>query len=69
MLVVVCSGQSCLEGRCVDDLGGVIGEDLVGHGMADMVSDAYPVSASLGALRGEIGIFEPVVYRFPEGEA
>ena len=36
--------------------------------MANMVSYAYPVSKSLGALGGEIGIFEPVVYRFPEGE-
>ena len=34
-----------------------------------MVSNAYPVSTSLCVCRGEIGIFEPVVYRFPEGEA
>ena len=66
---MACHGQSCPEGRSVDDLGGVVGEDLVGHGMANMVSYAYPVSKSLGALGGEIGIFEPVVYRFPEGEA
>ena len=34
-----------------------------------MVSNAYPVSTSLCALRGGIGISEPVVYRLPEGEA
>ena len=36
--------------------------------MANMIRDTYPVSASLGALKGEIGIFKPVVYLFPEGE-
>ena len=62
MLVAVHSGQSSPEGRSVDDLGGAIGEDHVGHGVGNKVSNAYPVSASLGALRGEIGIFKPVVH-------
>ena len=62
-------GRGRADIGAADDLQSVLGEDLVGHGMADVFSDANNVALEFGGGGGEIRIVQLVVNFFPEVEA
>jgi hypothetical protein len=53
----------------VQDLFGIIHEDLVGHGMTNMLSNADKVSMALASVRWEVGVIQFIVDGFPPLEA
>jgi hypothetical protein len=50
----------------VNDLVGIVREDLVGHGIAYVFRDTHEMSRALGCFGRKRSIFYHVIYWFPE---
>ena len=53
----------------MDDLGGVLCEDLEGHGVTNMISDTNEVPRKLGSIRTKAGILCTEVDTLPKTKA